>query len=77
MKLKMFPPCRFGCKDPAVGIFYIKEGCICWPDHIQALCMQHFITAESEGDVLEIISFEEEDEENGNGDRTIVRDCCS
>jgi hypothetical protein len=32
--------CRFGCDAP-VGIFYLPEGCACFPDRLQALCAQH------------------------------------
>lgn len=46
--------CRFGCKNP-VGIYHVPEGCICWADPIQALCMQHFIKAESEGPITRIV----------------------
>lgn len=42
--------CRFGCKNP-IGIFYVPNGYISWKDPIQALCAQHFITAESEGNI--------------------------
>jgi dCTP deaminase len=54
---KVDVPCRFGCRAPAVGIFYVPEGCICWPDPVQALCAQHVVTAESIGPVREIVSF--------------------
>ena len=45
--IEMEPPCRFGCRDRAVGIFWFKggDGCICWPDPVQALCAQHEIKA--------------------------------
>lgn len=42
-------PCRFGCREPAAEIVYVPEGCICWPDPVQALCEQHLITLESTG----------------------------
>lgn len=50
-------PCRFGCKDPAAGIYYVPNGCICWPDPVQALCAQHIETAESVGPLYCIVSF--------------------
>ena len=53
------PPCRFGCKSPSIGIYYVPEGCICWPDPVQALCAQHFINAESEGHIICIVKFGE------------------
>lgn len=51
--------CRFGCNHP-IGLFHVPQGCICWTDPVQALCPQHFITAESNGPVTEIVSFERE-----------------
>ncbi len=44
------PKCRFGCDD-AIGIYHIPKGCHCWPDPVQALCIQHFIKAESTGPI--------------------------
>lgn len=43
--------CRFGCPNP-IGIFHVPEGCICWEDPVHALCEQHFITAESTGEIV-------------------------
>jgi hypothetical protein len=37
--------CRFGCDNP-IGIFYLPEGCACWDDPVQALCLQHYSKAE-------------------------------
>ena len=37
-------PCRFldrGCKHPAVAVYYLPAGCVCWKDPVQALCWQH------------------------------------
>jgi hypothetical protein len=48
--------CRFGCDNP-IGIFHVPDGCICWRDPVQALCMQHFITAESTGPITIIVDF--------------------
>jgi len=42
--------CRFGCANP-VGVYHVPEGCICWSDPVQALCAQHFLTAESNGPI--------------------------
>jgi hypothetical protein len=50
--------CRFGDHAPAVGIYWVPKGCICWPDPVQALCMQHFLTAESTGDIIRIVDLE-------------------
>lgn len=42
-------PCRFGC-EASVGIFYVPEGCACYPDnHVMALCPQHAIGLEADG----------------------------
>jgi hypothetical protein len=48
--------CRFGCDAP-VGIFHVPAGCICWRDPVQALCMQHFVKAESTGPITCIVDF--------------------
>jgi hypothetical protein len=35
-------PCRFGCKErAALLVHYEPSACLCWPDHLQALCLQH------------------------------------
>lgn len=50
-------PCRFaeyGCQSPAAGIFFVPEGCHCWPDPVQALCNQHTLTMESTGPISRI-----------------------
>lgn len=46
--------CRFGCDHP-VGIYSTPEGCVCWPDPVQALCAQHANEIESTGPVTLII----------------------
>lgn len=46
--------CRFGCHDP-IGIYHVPKGCICWDDPVQALCVHHFIKAESTGDITLIL----------------------
>ena len=51
--------CRFGCDSPVVGIFYAKEGCLCWNDPVQALCDQHAINMESEGEVVCVVDLKE------------------
>jgi hypothetical protein len=38
--------CRF-CGDPVAVIVEFEAGCACYPDRLQALCMQHWINAES------------------------------
>jgi hypothetical protein len=48
--------CRFGCDNP-IGIFHIPEGCVCWRDPVQALCMQHFVKAESTGPITIVVDF--------------------
>lgn len=53
-------PCRFsekGCKSPAVGIYHVPEGCHCWPDPVQALCVHHIQKAESSGEITRIADF--------------------
>ena len=42
-------PCRFGCTDGAVGLFYLPEGCVCFKDPVQALCIYHAIRSTPHG----------------------------
>jgi hypothetical protein len=45
-------PCRF-CGDPAVAVFALDRGCLCYPeDREQALCMQHVVRASPAGSML-------------------------
>lgn len=46
--------CRFGCEGP-IGIYHVPKGCICWEDPVQALCAQHYVTAESEGPITCVV----------------------
>jgi hypothetical protein len=43
--------CRHRHDAIATGLYYIPEGCNCFPDPIQALCEQHFITCHSTGPI--------------------------
>jgi hypothetical protein len=54
-------PCRFaerGCKSPAIGLYYIPLGCLCWPDPVQALCAQHAEKVESDGPITPIMELQ-------------------
>ena len=33
--------CRFDEHAPATCLVEYDEGCVCWPDRLQALCAQH------------------------------------
>jgi hypothetical protein len=57
--------CRFGCDDP-IGIYHAPEGCICWPDKIQALCPQHVIKARNNGVEIEPIVMRHFDIKSGS-----------
>lgn len=35
--------CRHGCAHPVVGLYRAPDGCLCFPDPVQALCGQHAI----------------------------------
>lgn len=38
--------CRFErCRNPVWGIYSAPLGCICHPDPVQALCLQHALKA--------------------------------
>ena len=55
-------PCHFaelGCKSPAAEIVYVPEGCICWPDPVQALCEQHLLTLETTGPTTTIVRLDD------------------
>jgi hypothetical protein len=52
--------CRHGCDEGIVGIFYFPNGCLCFPDQIQALCRQHMERAASNvthGPMMRLLSF--------------------
>ena len=54
-------PCRFaegGCQSPARAVYYVPQGCWCWPDPVQALCPQHALSVESTGPIELIASLE-------------------
>jgi hypothetical protein len=43
--------CRI-CGDPAVAIYRLERGCVCYPDdREQALCPQHAVRSEPLGDM--------------------------
>lgn len=52
-------PCRL-CGDSvrATTLMYFSEGCVCAPDHIQALCAQHVITGEPLGSKGILLGFD-------------------
>jgi hypothetical protein len=55
-KLKQLK-CRFGCSNPAVGVFHTPMGCVCFTDEIQALCAQHAEKVQSTGPITCILDF--------------------
>lgn len=54
-------PCRHRCPHHAVGLYYVPEGCNCFPDPVQALCEQHFIKLHSAGPITTIVRQDETD----------------
>lgn len=50
--------CRFEpCSDPPIGVFHMDQGCVCYPDRVQALCGQHLYKAEPLGSMEIILDF--------------------
>jgi len=49
--------CRHNCKGAAVAIVYVPEGCNCFVDPIQALCMQHLEKIHSTGPITILEDF--------------------
>lgn len=47
--------CIFGCQHPVVGIYHLEGGCAVKPDQLQALCLQHKVSAESIGHMSTIV----------------------
>lgn len=41
--------CRYGCEGGVFVIVEVEDGCACWPDKIQALCHQHWVSLEPVG----------------------------
>jgi hypothetical protein len=53
---------RFGCdpqRHPVVGLYSAPEGCICYPDRIQALCGQHAIKGEQNNAMTPLVERDE------------------
>lgn len=48
--------CRFGCDSPVAGLYHAPEGCICFPDMIQALCQQHAVKGMQNNDMSLLVS---------------------
>ena len=54
--------CRFGCdpaRNPVAGLYHAPDGCICYPDPVQALCAAHAIKGQQNNDMTPIIEREE------------------
>lgn len=43
--------CRHGDKGHVVALVHIPKGCWCFPDPVQALCLQHLHKAQSMGPI--------------------------
>jgi hypothetical protein len=56
LKLLHAPMCRFGCGPAAFIVEFSDKGCVCFPDKIQALCPQHWQTAEPIGGDARVIA---------------------
>jgi hypothetical protein len=52
--------CRHGCVRPVVGLYLVPNGCICFPDHIQALCRQHAIKGLQNNEMTILVERESE-----------------
>lgn len=53
--------CRHGCdpqRHPVVGIYHAPQGCICWDDPVQALCIAHAVKGQQNNDMSPIIERE-------------------
>jgi hypothetical protein len=53
--------CRHRHDALATVLYYIPEGCNCFPDPVQALCEQHAIKCHSTGPIVKIMNIEEQD----------------
>lgn len=52
------PQCRFGCGPAAIIVeFNGDDGCVCYPDKLQALCPQHWQTCEPKSDCYVVADF--------------------
>jgi hypothetical protein len=51
--------CKFGCKDPVVAVVYMPEGCLCWRDPVQALCLHHLHRAQTNGPSTVLVDLRE------------------
>jgi hypothetical protein len=48
--------CRHGCSSPVVGIYHAPNGCLCFPDPVQALCGQHAIKGMQNNEMTVLIA---------------------
>lgn len=61
--------CRHGgpkhhARAPVVAIVSVPQGCVCWPDPVQALCRQHLDRLQDGGSIpVTIVAHRIEDEE--------------
>ncbi|MGI0080494.1 MAG: hypothetical protein ACRECH_12830, partial [Nitrososphaerales archaeon] len=44
VKQRLMLMCHFGC-DEVIGLFYFPQGCVCFTDQFQYLCLQHAYNA--------------------------------
>ncbi len=54
------PKCIHGCdneRHPVVVIAYVPDGCNCFPDAVQPLCIQHYEKIHSTGPVTVLEDF--------------------
>jgi len=58
-------------KNLVVGIYAIPEGCWCFDDPVQALCLQHTISAQSNGPIYTIVSRVDLDPARSRNDQTV------
>ena len=49
------------CDSPAVAIFDMPGGCVCWPDKTQALCSHHAFKATPQAGMMLIKDMTEEE----------------
>jgi hypothetical protein len=54
--------CRHGDRGLVVALAHIPEGCWCFSDPVQALCLQHLMKAQSNGPISIIATCLEPDE---------------
>ena len=56
LKAQLPLTCAFGCASPVVGIYWLDQGCACFPKRrLQCLCGQHLLRSNPHGEMRPLL----------------------